>query len=327
MTHRAIVIDKNPDYTATLMTLEDDALPEGDVAVDVLASTLNYKDALAITNRSPVVRAFPLTPGIDLVGKVTTSHSSRFKAGDLVLLNGFGVGELYSGGLSEKAVLKSEWLIPLPTKFSAIDAMTIGTAGYTAMLSIIALEQHGIKPESGKILVTGATGGVGSFAVYLLAKLGYHVIAVTGKERAHEYLYALGAKEMIARSELSEPGKPLQKMRWMGAIDTVGSHTLVNVLAGTEYGGCVAACGLAQGYDLPGTVMPFILRNVTLRGIDSVMRPLPDRIEAWDHLAALIQPGALEHIRTLISLDDVIDAAHELIDGKITGRLVVDLSR
>ncbi|MBS7826065.1 oxidoreductase [Wohlfahrtiimonas chitiniclastica] len=327
MTHRAIVIDKNPDYTATLMTLEDDALPEGDVAVDVLASTLNYKDALAITNRSPVVRAFPLTPGIDLVGKVTTSHSNRFKAGDLVLLNGFGVGELYSGGLSEKAVLKSEWLIPLPTKFSAIDAMTIGTAGYTAMLSIIALEQHGIKPESGKILVTGATGGVGSFAVYLLAKLGYHVIAVTGKESAHEYLYALGAKEMIARSKLSEPGKPLQKMRWMGAIDTVGSHTLVNVLAGTEYGGCVTACGLAQGYDLPGTVMPFILRNVTLRGIDSVMRPLPDRIEAWDHLAALIQPGALEHIRTLISLDDVIDAAHELIDGKITGRLVVDLSR
>ncbi len=325
MTYKAIVIDKNPDYTATLTQLNEDQLPEGDVKIDVIASTMNYKDALAITNKNPVVRTFPLTPGIDLVGKVTESQSNRFKAGDTVVLNGFGVGEVHSGGLSEKASLKSDWLIHLPKAISPIDAMTIGTAGYTAMLSIIALEKHGLTPESGKILVTGATGGVGSFAVSLLTKLGYEVIAATGKASEHEYLHQLGAKEIIDRHELSDKGKPLQKMRWIGAIDSVGSNTLVNVLASTEYGGCVAACGLAQGFDLDGTVMPFILRNVTLRGVDSVMRPLPDRIEAWSRLAELIDPATLANIRTEITLDEVIENADKIINGEIKGRLVVKI--
>ncbi len=325
MTYKAIVIDKNPEYTATLTNLTEDQLPEGDVKIDVIASTMNYKDALAITNKSPVVRTFPLTPGIDLVGKVTGSESSRFKIGDTVVLNGFGVGEVHSGGLAEKASLKSDWLIHLPTSISPIDAMTIGTAGYTAMLSVIALEKHGLTPESGKILVTGATGGVGSFAVSLLAKLGYDVIASTGKASEHEYLYQLGAKEIIDRHDLSEKGKPLQKMRWVGAIDSVGSNTLVNVLAATEYGGCVAACGLAQGFDLDGTVMPFILRNVTLRGVDSVMRPLPDRIEAWSRLAELIDPATLATIRTEIALEDVIENADKIINAEIKGRLVVKI--
>lgn len=325
MTYKAIVIDKNPDYTATLTNLSEDQLPEGDVKIDVIASTMNYKDALAITNKSPVVRTFPLTPGIDLVGKVTESQSNRFKIGDTVILNGFGVGEVHSGGLAEKASLKSDWLIHLPKSISPIDAMTIGTAGYTAMLSIIALEKHGLTPESGKILVTGATGGVGSFAVSLLSKLGYDVIAATGKASEHEYLYQLGVKEIIDRHELSEKGKPLQKMRWVGAVDSVGSNTLVNVLAATEYGGCVAACGLAQGFDLDGTVMPFILRNVTLRGVDSVMRPLPDRIEAWSRLAELIDPATLAKIRTEITLDDVVENADKVINGEIKGRLVVKI--
>lgn len=323
MTFKAILIDKNPDYSVTLSNLTEDQLLEGDVKIDVIASTLNYKDALAITNKSPIIRQFPLTPGIDLVGKVTNSQSDRFKLGDTVLLNGFGVGETHSGGLAEKASLKSEWLIHLPKTISPIDAMTIGTAGYTAMLSIIALENHGLTPESGKILVTGATGGVGSFAVYLLSKLGYQVIASTGKSQDHEYLRELGAQEIIDRHELSDKGKPLQKMRWVGAIDSVGSNTLVNTLAATEYGGCVAACGLAQGFDFDGTVMPFILRNVTLRGIDSVMRPLPDRIEAWSRLADLIDPEKLAKIRTNITLDDVQEYSEQIIEGKIKGRLVV----
>lgn len=325
MSYKAIIVDKNPDYTASITNLTEDQLPEGDVKIDVIASTMNYKDALAITNLSPVVRQFPLTPGIDLVGTVTDSQSNRFKVGDTVVLNGFGVGEVHSGGLAEKASLKSEWLIHLPKTISPIDAMTIGTAGYTAMLSIIALEQQGLTPDLGNILVTGATGGVGSFAVFLLAKLGYNVIASTGKVSDHEYLYQLGAKEVIDRHELSDQGKPLQKMRWIGAVDSVGSNTLVNVLASTEYGGCVAACGLAQGFDLNGSVMPFILRNVTLRGIDSVMRPLPDRIEAWRRLAELIEPSALENIRTVITLENVIENADRIIKGQIKGRLVVTM--
>lgn len=325
MSYKAILIDKNPDYSVNLVTLNESDLPEGDIRIDVIASTMNYKDALAITNKSPVVRNFPLTPGIDLVGKVIGSQSNRFKAGDLVILNGFGVGETHSGGLAEKASLRSEWLIPLPTKLSPVDAMTIGTAGYTSMLSVLALEKHGLKPESGPILVTGATGGVGSFSVYLLAKLGYHVIASTGKSSDHDYLYQLGAKEVIDRHELSDKGKPLQKTRWIGAIDSVGSDTLANVLASTEYGGCVAACGLAQGFDLNGTVMPFILRNVTLHGIDSVMRPLADRIEAWERLAELVDSYALKVIRTEIKLEDVIENAEKIIQGQIKGRLVVTL--
>lgn len=325
MSYKAILIDKTPEYTVSLTNLSENQLPEGDVKVDVIASTINYKDALAMTNLSPVVREFPLTPGIDLVGKVTDSQSNRFRIGDTVILNGFGVGETHSGGLAEKASLKSEWLIQLPPNISSIDAMTIGTAGYTAMLSIIALEQHGLTPESGSILVTGATGGVGSFAVFLLAKLGYNVIASTGKTSDYEYLYKLGAKEIIDRHELSEKGKPLQKMRWIGAVDSVGSNTLVNVLASTQYGGCVAACGLAQGFDFDGTVMPFILRNVTLRGIDSVMRPLPDRIDAWNRLAELIDPSVLATIRSEIKLEDAIENANHIIQGKIKGRLVVTM--
>lgn len=323
MSYKAILIDKNPDYSVSSTTLLDEHLSEGDVQLDIIASTINYKDALAITNQSPIIRHFPLVPGIDLVGKVTASATERFKIGDTVLLNGFGVGETHSGGFAEKASLKSDWLIHLPTSLSPIDAMTIGTAGYTAMLSLIALEKHGITPDSGKILVTGATGGVGSFAVSLLAKLGYHVIASTGKKHEHAYLYELGAKEIIDRAELLEINKPLQKTRWVAAIDSVGGQTLMNVLASTHYSGCVTTCGLAQDASFQGNVMPFILRNITLYGIDSVMRPLPDRIEAWQRIADLIDTSLLQTIRTEITLDDTIDYAEKLMNGEVRGRVVI----
>lgn len=325
---RGIVIDKVDDnYQAELTSISEDMLMDGDVSIDVMYSTLNYKDGLAITGKSPVVRRFPMIPGVDLVGTVTQSGSSRFQPGDRVLLNGFGVGETHCGGLAEKARLKNEWLIKLPEGMSPRHAMAIGTAGYTAMLCVMALQKHGIEPGSGEVLVTGANGGVGSFAVALLAKLGYTVVASTGRMEEADYLKKLGASEIIHRDTLSEPGRPLAKERWAAAIDSVGSHTLANVCASTGYGGIVAACGLAQGYDLPATVMPFILRGVTLAGIDSVMRPLEDREVAWSKLAELVDDDLLVEISHEIGLGEVIETGKQLLEGKVRGRVVVNLSR
>lgn len=323
---RAILINKDDQgYRCTLEQVAENALPEGDVSIAVQASTLNYKDALAITGKGPVVRKFPMVPGIDLVGTVTATESDRFQVGDNVLLNGFGVGEVHWGGLSEKARLNSDWLIKLPAGISATQAMAVGTAGYTAMLCVMALEKHGITPASGKILVTGAVGGVGSYAVRLLHKLGYQVVASTGRATETDYLKGLGASEVIDRTLLSEPGKPLQKEQWAGVIDCVGSHTLANACASTQYGGAVAACGLAQGMDLPATVAPFILRGVTLYGIDSVMRPLADREAAWQRIGELLTTDDFDTIGKTIGLDEVITAAHDLLDGKIQGRVIVQL--
>jgi len=325
---KGILIEKdNQGYRATVKQIDESVLPEGDVTIKVSHSTLNYKDALAITGKGPVVRTFPMVPGIDLVGTVEKSDSDKFKIGDSVLLNGYGVGEVHCGGLAEKARLKSEWLIPLPPAFSARQAMSIGTAGYTAMLCVIALEKNGITPDKGKILVTGANGGVGSFSIAILAKLGYQVVASTGRVDESEYLQKLGASDIIDRATLSEPGRPFAKERWAGAIDSAGSHTLANVCAGLQYGGVVAACGLAQGMDLATTVMPFILRGVTLAGIDSVMRPTADRLEAWQRLADILDPEVFEDISTEISLEEAIDVADDLISGKVRGRVVVDINR
>ena len=322
---KAIVINKEDNnYSASLSTIESSDLPNENVSIDVLYSTLNYKDGLAITGKGPVVRSFPMVPGIDLVGTVTNSTSDEFKNGDNVILNGFGVGEKHWGGLAQKAALNSDWLIPLPAGISPKQAMQIGTAGYTAMLSVIALEKQGINPESGEILVTGANGGVGSFAIYLLNQLGYNVTAATGRLDQSEYLKELGAKQVIDRNELSNPGKPLQKERFAAAIDSVGSHTLANICASLKYGGVVTACGLAQGMDLPASVAPFILRGVSLIGIDSVMRPKADRIEAWDRLAKLVSADYLDKISTEISLEHAIDNAELLMQGKIRGRVVVN---
>ena len=322
----SIVINKDEQvYQAQVKEVDESILPEGDVTIDVSHSTLNYKDALAITGKAPVVRSFPMIPGIDLAGTVTASDSDKFKAGDKVLLNGFGVGEKHCGGLAEKARLNSDWLIPLPAEFSPRQAMAIGTAGYTAMLCVIALEKNGVTPDKGEILVTGANGGVGSFAIAILAKLGYTVVASTGRLDQTDYLKQLGATEVIDRATLSEAGKPLAKERWAGAIDAAGSHTLANVCASMQYGGVVAACGLAQGMDFPATVAPFILRGVTLAGIDSVMRPTADRLEAWQRLAEIIEPADLDAISTDITLAQAIDTANDLIAGKVRGRVVVSL--
>jgi acrylyl-CoA reductase (NADPH) len=323
---KGILIEKDDDgYRAAVQQIDESVLPEGDVTINVEYSTLNYKDALAITGKAPVVRKFPMIPGIDLVGTVEQSDSAKFKTGDVVLLNGFGVGELHCGGLAQKARLKSEWLIPLPKKLSAKQAMSIGTAGYTAMLCVMALEKNGLTPDKGKILVTGANGGVGSFAIALLSKLGYSVVASTGRVNESDYLQKLGASEIIDRATLSEPGRPLGKEQWAGAVDTVGSHTLANVCAGLQYGGTVAACGLAQGFDLPTTVMPFILRCVTLAGVDSVNRSIEDRTTAWQRLSDLLDPTVFDDISTPISLEDAITVADDLISGKVRGRVVVEI--
>ena len=325
---KGIVIEKDDQgYRVTSKDIDESLLPEGDVSVRVSHSTLNYKDALAITGKGPVVRKFPMIPGVDLVGIVEQSDSDQFKEGDKVLLNGFGVGENHCGGLAEKARLKSEWLIPLPAAFSPRQAMAIGTAGYTAMLCVIALEKNGITPDKGEILVTGANGGVGSFSIAILAKLGYKVVASTGRVEESEYLIKLGASEVIDRATLSEPGRPLNKERWAGAIDSAGSHTLSNICASIKYGGTVAACGLAQGMDFPSTVAPFILRGVTLAGIDSVMRPIEDRLEAWQRLAEILDVSVFDDISTDIGLNEVIDVANDLMAGKVRGRVVVDINR
>lgn len=318
-----LITQEDKKNSASVTELNESQLPEGDVLVDVYYSTLNYKDGLAITGKSPVVRSFPMVPGIDLVGKVTQCDSDAFSEGDWVLLNGFGVGEMHWGGLAEEARLKSDWLIPLPKGIEAKQSMAIGTAGYTAMLSVLALEKQGVVPGSGEILVTGANGGVGSFAIRLLNRLGYHVVASTGRMEEVDYLKALGASEVINRSTLSEPGKPLQRERWAGVIDCVGSHTLANACASTKYGGVVTACGLAQGMDFPASVAPFILRGVKLIGIDSVMRPKADRIEAWQRLSELLQPQDFDVISTEIGLEDVVETAYKLLDGQVRGRVIV----
>ncbi|WP_168012828.1 MDR family oxidoreductase [Halomonas salinarum] len=325
---KAILIEKDDaGYRAGLTELNDSQLPDGEVTVRVEYSTLNYKDALAITGKGPVVRRFPMVPGVDLAGTVESSDSDRYQAGDRVLLNGWGVGEGHWGGLAQKARLKADWLIPLPETFSAKQAMAIGTAGYTAMLSVMALEQHGLTPASGPVLVTGANGGVGSFSIALLAALGYTVMASTGRPEEADYLKRLGAAEILDRAELVEKGKPLAKERWAGAIDSAGSHTLANVCAGTRYGGVVAACGLAQGMDFPSTVAPFILRGVTLAGIDSVMRPREDRLAAWQRLADVLDTGMLDEIAHEVGLEEAIDTATRLIEGSVQGRTVVDVNR
>ena len=324
---QAILINKDDrGYSAQMSQIEEQQLPEGDVLIQVDYSTLNYKDSLAITGASPVVRNFPMVPGIDFAGTVEHSDHADFKAGDQVVLNGFGVGEGHWGGLAQKARVKGDWLVPLPTAFTPKQAMTIGTAGYTAMLCVMALEQQGVNPDQGEILVTGAAGGVGSVAVSLLAKLGYNVVASSGRPEEKDYLLSLGATQVMDRNELSEKGRPLAKERWAGAIDVAGSHTLANICASMKYGGTVAACGLAQGYDLPATVMPFILRGITLAGIDSVYRPKADRIAAWNRLAEDLDLTHLDAIMTEITLSQALETAQEQMQGLTRGRFVVNVN-
>ncbi|MCO1619806.1 MULTISPECIES: MDR family oxidoreductase [Pseudomonas] len=325
---KAILIEKPEDkYSARLTELEDDQLPSGTVTVRVAYSTLNYKDALAITGKGPVVRNFPMVPGIDLAGTVESSDDPRYKPGDRVLLNGWGVGESHWGGLAQKARLNGDWLIPHPARLNERQTMAVGTAGYTAMLCLMALERHGLKPSNGPVLVTGATGGVGSFAISLLASAGYTVTAATGKASEAAYLQSLGATTIIDRATLSAPGRPLAKEQWAAVIDSVGSHTLANACASTMSEGLVAACGLAQGMDFPATVAPFILRGVTLIGINSVNQPFERRVEAWERLADQLNLDALSLMTKDISLEAALPAAAELIDGKIRGRLIVDVNR
>ncbi|MFZ9256212.1 MAG: MDR family oxidoreductase [Burkholderiaceae bacterium] len=326
---RAILLTKNDDGStrAELSQLDDSQLPsEGDVTVAVEYSTINYKDGLAITGKSPVVRKWPMVPGIDGAGTVVASSHPNWKAGDHFLLNGWGVGEGHMGCLGQRAKLKGDWLIPLPNGMSARTAMAIGTAGYTAMLCAMALAENGVKPEHGDVLVTGASGGVGSVAVAILAARGYRVVASTGKTAEADYLKSLGAADVIDRAELSAPGKPLQKERWAGVVDSVGSHTLANAVAQVRYGGTVAACGLAQGMDFPATVAPFILRNVKLIGVDSVMAPIDRRVAAWSNLASEIKSDTLEKITQQISLADAVIWAPKILAGEVRGRLVVDVN-
>ncbi len=325
---KGILIEKDDTgYRSTLAEVSEESLPEGDVTVDVSYSTLNYKDGLAITGEGPIVRSFPMVPGVDLAGTVTVSSHADFAVGDQVLLNGWGVGEGHWGGLAQKARLQGKWLIPLPEAFSAAQAMAIGTAGYTAMLAVMALENNGVTPDKGEVLVTGANGGVGSFAVAILARLGYRVVASTGRLNETSYLEQLGAAEIIDRHTLSEPGRPLTKERWAGAIDSIGSHTLANICAATRYRGTVAACGLAQGMEFPASVAPFILRGITLAGIDSVTRPREDRVAAWARLATDLDLSLLPLISREIGLSDVIDIAPRLLAGEVRGRVVVDVNR
>ena len=325
---KGILIEKDDaGYRAALKDIDEAQLPEGDVTVRVSHSTLNYKDGLAITGAGPVVRKFPLVPGIDLVGTVETSSHADWRAGDAVVLNGWGVGENHWGGLAQKARLKGDWLVPLPAQFTPQQAMSIGTAGYTAMLCVLALERHGVTPDKGEILVTGAAGGVGSVAVSVLSKLGYTVVGVTGRPEETDYVKGLGATEVLERAMFSSPGKPLARERWAGAVDVVGSHTLANVCASTKYRGVVTACGLAGGMDFPATVAPFILRGVTLAGVDSVMCPREDRLVAWKRLGTDLDLEKLSVITNEISLAEAIPMARKLLDGQVRGRVLVDVNR
>ncbi|HEV7617820.1 MAG TPA: MDR family oxidoreductase [Burkholderiaceae bacterium] len=324
----AILLNKNDDGTtaAKVTQLDDSQLPnDGDVTVSVEYSTINYKDGLAITGKSPVVRKWPMVPGIDGAGEVIASSHPDWKTGDLFILNGWGVGESHMGCLAQRARLKGDWLIPRPAGMSAKTAMSIGTAGYTAMLSAMALQEQGVRKDGGEILVTGASGGVGSIAIAILSGCGYRVVASTGKLAEADYLKSLGAAEVIDRAELSAQGKPLQKERWAGVIDSVGSHTLANAVAQTRYGGVVSACGLAQGMDFPASVAPFILRGIKLIGIDSVMAPKAKRIAAWKRLANELEPAKLAMITQEITLADALTRASDILAGKVRGRLVVNV--
>lgn len=324
---KAIVIDKpGDDQVASFEEITEAQLPEGDVLVDVAYSTLNYKDALAITGSAPIVRSYPLTPGIDFSGVVAESAHPDFKAGDRVVLNGWGVGEKHSGGLAERARVKGDWLVPLPDGLSLREAMVIGTAGYTAMLCVLALENHDVTPDRGPVVVTGAAGGVGSVALALLSAKGYDIAAVTGRDSEADYLRSLGATEIVPRDELEGKVRPLNKERWAGAIDVVGSTMLANVLSAIKYRGAVAACGLAGGMDLPSSVAPFILRGVSLVGIDSVMCPKAERMAAWARLATDLDLSKLQDMATEVAFDHVLEVAPKLLAGQVRGRVVVPIN-
>lgn len=321
---KAIVIRKDEaGYRAGIEQLEESQLPDGEILVRVAYSSLNYKDGLAITGKGPVVRKFPMIPGIDIAGTIEQSTDPQWPVGDKVILNGWGVGETHWGGLAERARLSSSWLVPLPAGLDEKQAVAIGTAGYTAMLCVLALEKHGVKPSDGEIVVTGAAGGVGSVAISLLSRLGYTVVAVSGRAAETEYLKRLGAAEVLDRGAFTAPGKPLAKERWAGAVDVVGGHVLANVCASMKYRGVVTACGLAGGMDFPSTVAPFILRGVTLVGIDSVMCPMPERRAAWKRLAELMDRDQLALMTEEISLEEVVSKAAALMDGQVRGRVVV----
>ena len=326
-TFKAIRIDKADKGTTAALTQFDEAdLMDGDVTVRVAWSTLNYKDGLALTGKAPVVRRFPMIAGIDFAGTVEQSSHPHWKPGDQVICTGWGMGETHLGGYAETARVKGDWLVGLPEALSAREAMAVGTAGLTAMLAVLALEKHGLTPESGPVVVTGAAGGVGSVAIAVLSRLGYHVIASTGRPAEADYLKHLGATEVIDRNELSGPAKPLGKERWAGGIDSVGSTTLANLLSMTRYGGAIAACGLAAGMDLPSSVAPFILRGVCLLGIDSVMCPLPARKAAWNRLATDLDRAKLTEITDEIGLDQVLEADNKILSGQVRGRVVVKIS-
>ena len=325
---KALLAEKNEDeINVEIRELDSEDLPEGDVLIDVEFSTINYKDGLAITNKLPVIRSWPMVPGIDLAGVVSESERDDMPIGSSVVVNGWGIGEDHWGGFSQKARVNGDWTVPLPEAFTTKQTMAIGTAGYTAMLCVIALEEHGVMPDSGPVLVTGAVGGVGSVAISILANLGYEVHASTGRTAETPYLQNLGATGIIDRSELSEPSKrPLAKAQWAGAVDTVGSHTLANVLTTVMDEGCVAACGNAQGMDLPASVAPFILRGVTLRGVHSVYVPREKRITAWERLGKDLKIDHLDEMTKTIGLEEVIETANEITNGQIRGRTVVDLN-
>jgi len=328
---KAIYLTKDGDqFAAAVRELDDAALaaatPGDDVTVAVDYSTINYKDGLALTHRSPVVRSFPMVAGIDAAGTVAASSHPRWKPGDRVVLTGWGVGETHWGGLAQRARFKGDWLVGLPPALSTKQAMAVGTAGFTAMLALMAIEAQGGSPAAGEVLVTGASGGVGSVAIALLAARGYTVVASTGKSAEADYLKSLGAAEVIDRAALSAPGKPLQKERWAAVIDSVGSHTLANACAQTRYGGTIAACGLAQGMDFPATVAPFILRGCKLVGVDSVMCPLPVRVQAWHRLAAELDRAKLDAMTRVVPLAGALDVAREILGGQVRGRVVVDVN-
>lgn len=324
---RAVVIEKGEGGQSVALTSFDEAgLMEGDVAVRVSHSTVNYKDGLALTGRSPVVRRFPMIPGVDLAGEVETSSHPDFRPGDRVILNGWGLGETHLGAYAERARVKGDWLVPLPEGVSPAQAMAIGTAGYTAMLCVMVLERHGLTPERGPAIVTGAAGGVGSVAIALLARAGWHVVASSGRAAQEgDYLRGLGAAEVIDRAELQAPGRPLAKERWAAGVDSVGSVTLANLLSATRYGGAIAACGLAGGIDLPASVAPFILRAVSLLGVESVMAPKALRLEAWRRLASDLDRDKLAAMTTTIPLEAVIETGERILAGRVRGRIVVEI--
>lgn len=324
---KALLVSRDEAKVQSVNRVEmtEDELMEGDVTVAVEASTVNYKDGLAITGKAPVVRRWPMIPGIDFAGTVVSSSHPDWTAGDKVILNGWGTGETHFGAYAGRSRVKGDWLVSLPPSMSARQAMAVGTAGYTAMLSVMALERQGITPDRGPVVVTGAAGGVGSVSIAILAKLGYHVIASTGRPEEEEYLKGLGATEIIARDELSQPAKALGRERWAGGIDSVGSHTLANLLSMTSYGGAIAACGLAGGMDLPSSVAPFILRGVALLGIDSVMAPRALRVEAWQRIARDLDAAKLAALSTEIGFDQIEDTARAIVEGKVRGRVVVKM--